>query len=143
MRRQTKIYIESLLDDYPNYYEHRDKRRFELTHPVAQIDENVGGGRAQNKVANPILSMIITVDEDDRLNNLRKEHDTIRVCYEEANNIVKKICDELYFKKPALRKYHSIHDMCIDKQLNIAQAQAYRMFNDFCEQIAKELGLHL
>ncbi|MCZ3947183.1 transcriptional regulator [Lactobacillus gasseri] len=142
MRRQTRAYIESLLEDYMNYYKHKAQREFELRHPFIPVDENVGGGKAQFKPNDSVDRMLITLDEDVRLNNLRREHFAIKVCYEEAPEYVQKIVNELYFKPPRNRKYLTIADLVVAHVIPVSKTKAYDAFNDFLENIAKDLKLH-
>ncbi|ART99183.1 hypothetical protein [Lactobacillus gasseri] len=142
MRRQTRAYIESLLEDYMNYYKHKAQREFELRHPFIPVDENVGGGKAQYKPNDSVDRMLITLDEDVRLNNLRREHFAIKVCYEEAPEYVQKIVNELYFKPPRNRKYLTIADLVVAHVIPVSKTKAYDAFNDFLENIAKDLKLH-
>lgn len=142
MRRQTRAYIESLLEDYMNYYKHKAQREFELRHPFIPVDENVGGGKAQYKPNDSVDRMLITLDEDVRLNNLRREHFAIKVCYEEAPEYVQKIVNELYFKSPRNRKYLTIADLVVAHVIPVSKTKAYDAFNDFLENIAKDLKLH-
>lgn len=142
MRRQTRAYIESLLEDYMNYYKHKAQREFELRHPFIPVDENVGGGKAQFKPNDSVDRMLITLDEDVRLNNLRREHFAIKVCYEEAPVYVQKIVNELYFKPPRNRKYLTIADLVVAHVIPVSKTKAYDAFNDFLENIAKDLKLH-
>lgn len=142
MRRQTRAYIESLLEDYPNYYKHKEQREFELRHPFIPADENVGGGKAQFKPNDSIDRMLITIDEDVRLNNLKREHFAIKVCYEETPEYVQRIVNELYFKPPRNRKYLTIADLVVAHVIPISKTKAYDDFNDFLESIAKDLKLH-
>lgn len=142
MRRQTRAYIESLLEDYMNYYKHKTQREFELRHPFIPVDENVGGGKAQYKPNDSVDRMLITLDEDVRLNNLRREHFAIKVCYEEAPEYVQKIVNELYFKPPRNRKYLTIADLVVAHVIPVSKTKAYDAFNDFLENIAKDLKLH-
>lgn len=143
MEKETKRYIKSLLYDYGRYDDYVARRRWELQHPLQPVDENVGGGRAKNKVTNPILTMLITIDEDERLNNLSIQHETIRECYNEANSTVKTICNELYFKKKILRKYMSIEALSKARKINTSSSNAYRMFDEFLKKIASKLHLGL
>ncbi|WP_281509011.1 transcriptional regulator [Lactobacillus taiwanensis] len=142
MRRQTRAYIESLLEDYMNYYKHKAQREFELRHPFIPVDENVGGGKAQFKPNDSVDRMLITLDEDVRLNNLRREHFAIKVCYEEAPEYVQQIVNELYFKPPRNRKYLTIADLVVAHVIPVSKTKAYDAFNDFLENIAKDLKLH-
>lgn len=142
MRRQTRAYIESLLEDYMNYYKHKAQREFELRHPFIPVDENVDGGKAQFKPNDSVDRMLITLDEDVRLNNLRREHFAIKVCYEEAPEYVQQIVNELYFKPPRNRKYLTIADLVVAHVIPVSKTKAYDAFNDFLENIAKDLKLH-
>lgn len=142
MRRQTRAYIESLLEDYMKYNKYKAQREFELRHPFIPVDENVGGGKAQYKPNDSVDRMLITLDEDIRLNNLRREHFTIKACYEEAPEYVQQIVNELYFKAPRNRKYLNIADLVIAHVIPVSKTKAYDDFNDFLEDIAKELKLH-
>lgn len=142
MRRQTRAYIELLLEDYMNYYKHKAQREFELRHPFIPVDENVGGGKAQFKPNDSVDRMLITLDEDVRLNNLRREHFAIKVCYEEAPEYVQQIVNELYFKPPRNRKYLTIADLVVAHVIPVSKTKAYDAFNDFLENIAKDLKLH-
>ena len=130
-----------MLVDYPNYEEHVERRNWELRHPVGEIDENVGGGKAQFKQNDVGDRMLIRIDEDDYLNALRREHYAIRVCYEDSDFDVQKICQELYFKKMRYRKYHTIADMCNGGALHISQTVAYDKFDDFMHELAQQLGM--
>lgn len=139
--RKEKAYIASLLEDYPNYQAYVDSRIYELEHPVGEIDENIGGGKAQFKEHNVVDNMLITIEEDHRLNELRREHYAIRACYDEADEDIQKICYELYFKKYNTRKYHTISDMCNGGALLLSQSAAYDKFDDFMHQLAMQLNL--
>ncbi|QNQ83778.1 transcriptional regulator [Lactobacillus sp. PV037] len=143
MKKETKRYVKSLLYDYGRYDDYVARRRYQLQHPLQQIDENVGGGRAKNKFTNPVLTMLITIDEDERLNNLRIQHEAIRECYDEANVTVKTICEELYFKKKSLRRYGSIEALSRAHKINTSSSNAYRMLDEFLENIANTLHLGL
>lgn len=102
----------------------------------------MGGGKAQYKPNDSVDRMLITLDEDIRLNNLRREHFTIKACYEEAPEYVQQIVNELYFKAPRNRKYLTIADLVIAHVIPVSKTKAYDAFNDFLEDIAKELKLH-
>lgn len=141
LKKQTKGYIESLLEDYPNYDKYVMQREFELRHPYIEKDENVGGGKAQNKRNERIEMMLITIDEDKRLNNLRREHFAIKTCVDDANDIVQIIVKELYFKSPRMRTHHSILDLVNAQLIHISKSRAYILFDDFLEECAQELGL--
>lgn len=139
--KAEKAYIISLLVDYPDYEKHVERRNFELRHPIGEIDENVGGGRAQFKQNDTVDRMLIRIDEDNYLNALRHEHYIIRACFEDADEDVQKICQELYFKKSKNKKYQTIADMCNAGALLLSKTVAYDKFDEFMREIAKQLGL--
>ena len=139
--KKEKELITALLEDYPNYQSYIEQRKYELEHPISPIDENVGGGKAQFRNRNEVLHMLITIDEDFRLNELRRIHHCIRICLDEASDDVRKICEELYFKKYRDRKYHAISDLCDAHIVYTGKTKAYDEFNDFLKDVASELGL--
>lgn len=143
MKKQTKAYIEGLLEDYPRYSVYKAQREFELRHPYQETDENVGGGKAQFKKNDAVDRMLITIDEDRRLNSLWREHFAIQVCYEEAPHDVQTIVNELFFSDPRMRKYRNIRDLSENNVISCSSATGYRLFNDFLKDVAVELGLHI
>lgn len=141
IKRGIKALIEGMLEDYPKYYRHVQNREFELANPVAPLDENVGGGKAVNRYINPVDRFMITTESDKRLTDLEANHRDIRVCYEEANENIKTICELIYFKNPRERRYHTIEALVNDKKISISKSEAYREWNDFIEEIAEQLHL--
>lgn len=142
IRRGIKSVVEGLLEDYPHYYEYVKYRVFQLANPVAEIDENVGGGKAQNKINDPLPLRLMIQTEDDRyLSNLRRIHDDIRVCYEEADSDVKTIVKELYFTSENKRKYHTIDALVCDNKIPLSKTLAYQKFDEFVSEVADQLGL--
>lgn len=139
--KKEKAYIYSLLVDYPNYEEHVERRNWELRHPVGEIDENVGGGKAQFKQNDVVDRMLIRIDEDDYLNSLRREHYSIRVVFDDSDEIVQTICKELFFKKARYRQYHTIADLCNAGVIHISKTVAYDKFDEFLHEVAQQLGM--
>lgn len=139
--RKEKALIVSLLEDYPKYPAYVEARKFELAHPITEIDENVGGGKAQFKQTNAVDNLLIRTDEDRQLKGLGDCHYAIQACYDEADEDVQTICYELYFKKYKDRKYHSISDLCNSGKLLLSKSAAYDKFDDFLYQIARQLKL--
>lgn len=139
--RGIKSVVEGLLEDYPKYYNHKEKREFQLANPVGVRDDNVGGGKAQNNYQNPVLGLMITTESDTYLTNLTHNHDVIRVCYEEADPNIKIIIDELYFKDYKKRDSRSIDDLIHKGLLNMSRSSAYDAWNNFIYETAIQLGL--
>lgn len=139
--KKEKEYIIALLEDYPNYHKYVEMRKYELEHPISEIDDNIGGSKAQFKQNNAVDHMIITIEEDHRLNELRRIHYAIHVCLDNAPDEIYIICNELYFKKYYNRKYRSITDLCNANKIFVAKSKAYDEFDDFLKDCANELGL--
>lgn len=139
--KKERELITALLENYPHYQSYVEARKYELEHPVSEIDDNVGGGKAQFKEDNKVDHMIITLEEDHRLNELRRIHSCIRVCLDDAPEDVHTICKELYFKKQYNREYDSIPALCDAKKVFVAKSKAYDDFNNFLVDCANSLGL--
>lgn len=65
-----------------NYYSGRlrmmiDQREYELRNESGPVDENIGGGRAQNKHTRPFDDLIIKIDSDKEITRLRKQKEDI------------------------------------------------------------------
>lgn len=142
MEKRVKGYLYFLLEDYPNYETHVKQRKLELMYPYVEPDDNVGGGKAQNKPSNPLaLRMLISTEQDNRLNSLDDTHYKIKACYEDASTIAKIICNELYFKKYNLRTAESIDDLVKQDKIHAGRSKAYKDWADFLDQLAATLGL--
>ena len=138
MKKQIKAYLELLLRDYPHLEEYKNEREFELRHPVPPIDENVGGGKAKFKKDDKVERMLITIEEDRRLNILQREHDIIKKCYSEADPIVQTIIREIYFKDTD----KTIQILVDSNKIGCSRATAYMMYNSFLKNLAGHLWLH-
>lgn len=141
LRTIARSYVIRLLEDYPNYDKHVKQREFELAHPLGKIDDNIGGGKAQNKYSNPVDQYLITCEEDKRLTDLSQIHATLTTCLTESSMEVQTICKELYFKKRPYKKYYTVQDLCIAGVLHMGKTTAYDMLNEFLDKCARELGL--
>lgn len=54
-----------------------DQREYELRNESGPVDENIGGGRAQNKHTRPFDDLIIKIDSDKELTRLRKQKEDV------------------------------------------------------------------
>jgi DNA-directed RNA polymerase specialized sigma subunit len=70
-------------------------RKMELKTHV-DVDENIGGGRAQNKYSNPILDNMIREEEDEILTELVNQKYMIEAFYRAAPDQVKKVLQMVY-----------------------------------------------
>ncbi|MCP1250099.1 hypothetical protein, partial [Gluconobacter oxydans] len=80
MKRTTIRKVEDILRDYPKIDKYIKKREQELRYPTIPRDDNVGGGKAQYKYPETTLNMIITIDEDRRINALKHQREVIDDC---------------------------------------------------------------
>lgn len=74
MKRSTIRTVEDILRDYPKIDKYIEQREHELRYPVTPVDENVGGGRAQNGFNDSAYRLIITLDDDKRIQKLRQRN---------------------------------------------------------------------
>ena len=138
MKRYTFRYIEEILKDYPDIDKHIHEREMELRYPVLPADENVGGGRAQNKIAEPVLNMMITIDTDRRLYNLKRNQKAIDDTLDEFGNDTYTIINELYFKK---HPGFTLNGLVQNHKILVGKDKAYKLRNSFFESLARRLGL--
>lgn len=139
MKKSTFRKVEDILRDYPKIDRHIEKREQELRYPVKPTDENIGGGRAQNKRAEPVETMIITIDEDEALNAFKRQRDVIDDCLGEAGSDTETIIKELYFKR---YPQFTLNGLVENNLLTVGKQQAYNLRNSFINDVAKGLGLY-
>lgn len=138
MRRSTFRHIEDILRDYPKIDSYIEERETELRYPLKQLDENVGGGRS-NEYSEHQTNVLITIDQDRRLNSLKKERDVIDDCLDEAGKDTETIIKELYFKEHPDFTF----DGLIARQIVlVSRTKAFELRNSFIEQVAKGLGFY-
>lgn len=71
--------VDSILRDYfSGRLELRIKQRIEtIRYDSQEVDENIGGGRAQNKHTRPVDDMVIRIEQDRYLNSLKKQKEDV------------------------------------------------------------------
>lgn len=139
MKKSTIRKVEDILRDYPKIDRYIAKRIEELKYPTTPIDENIGGGRAQNKRVESVERMIITIDEDRALNSLRRQRDVIDDCLDECGKDTETIIKELYFKR---YPQFTLNGLVENNLLTVGKQQAYNLRNNFIKDVAKGLGLY-
>lgn len=139
MRRSTFLRLEDILEDYPNLKKYIDNRIDDLKHPVYERDENVGGGRAQNKPRNPTLDMIITIEEDKRLNALERQREAIADCLDKCSKTTEKIIRGYYFGH---HRNQSFEGYVVQHFDGVAPRSASRWRQKFMEDLANKLGMY-
>jgi RinA family phage transcriptional activator len=138
LKRNTFKYIEDILRDYPNIDQHIKERELALRYSTQPADENVGGGRAQNKYTQPVLNMLITIDEDTRLTALKNNQKAINDILDESGIDTITIINELYFKK---RPVYTMNGLVENNLISVGKSKAYDLRNNFFENLARKLGL--
>lgn len=138
MRRAIQHAVEDILRDYPKFPKYINEREKELLNPTPDPDENVGGGRAENKRKDPTGHNAITIADDGMLRALKKEYKAIDDCLDESGEITVRIIQELYFKP---RNGKRIVDLCDERIIPVSTTKAYELRNKFLENLAKKLHL--
>ena len=139
MRKSTILRVEDILRDYPKLERYIAQRIEDLKHPVYERDENVGGGRAENKRRNPVLDMLITIDEDERINALKRQKRAIAECLDESDQLTQVLIEDYYFYN---RKRLSLSGVIAEKQLAVSSRTAFRLRHDFICRLAHKLGMY-
>ncbi|MFT8491572.1 transcriptional regulator [Oenococcus sicerae] len=139
MKKSTIRKIEDILRDYPKIDKHIEKREMELRYPVKPTDENIGGGRAENKRSEVVEHMVITIDEDEALNAFKHQRDVIDDCLEECGRDTEIIITELYFKK---HPQFTLNGLVENHLVLVGYNKSYQLRNSFVEKVAKGLGLY-
>ena len=138
MERDIKHFIEHVLRDYPKLDSYIKKREEELRIPYKPVDENVGGGRAQNKRSEPELNMLITIDEDRCLRNLRRNKKAVDDALDDSSTDTITIITELYFKK---RQEYTIDGLVANGKIYVSRAQAFILRDKFLKKVAQNLEI--
>ncbi|WP_047999932.1 transcriptional regulator [Lactiplantibacillus herbarum] len=139
MKRSTVRTVEDILRDYPQIDKYIETREQELRYSSRAADENTGGGRAQNKEINPTLATLITIDEDRRINALKRQRAIVEDCLDEVGTDTETIIGELYFKK---HPKYTLVGLVDNNVISVGKARAYELKNAFIDECAKGLGLY-
>lgn len=132
------------IKDYPSIDKKIHDRREEILVPYNPFeDENIGGGRAENKKDESQEKMALKLASDNYLNKLhRQENAVCKVLHQCAVNAEPRrlddttymIIDELYLKE---RRELTIEG--IATRVNISRASVFRRRDAFLEAVKKEL----
>lgn len=130
--------LEELLRDYPKLPQYIKKREEEIEHPVMDDDENVGGGRAENKPKDPVGNTVITMTDDRSLQQLKREYRIISKCLDESGTITVRLIQELYFDNYAKR---TVPELCDQHIVPVGTTRAYELRNEFLNKLARKLNV--
>nr|WP_247652415.1 transcriptional regulator [Lactiplantibacillus pentosus] len=139
VKRTTIRKVEDILRDYPKIDKYIEKREQELRYPTVPRDDNVGGGKAQYKYGSQTLDTLITIDEDRRINALKRQRNVIDDCLDDAGKDTGVIINELYFCK---RPQYTIDGLITSHLINVSRRNAFRLKNSFIKECAKGFGLY-
>lgn len=130
--------LEELLRDYPKLPQYIKEREEEIEHPVMDDDENVGGGRAENKPKDPVGNTVITMTDDRSLQQLKREYRIISKCLDESGTITVRLIQELYFDNYAKR---TVPELCDQHIVPVGTTRAYELRNEFLNKLARKLNV--
>lgn len=139
MRKSLKNYILELLAEYNDIPQYIEDRENEIKYPVVERDENVGGGRAQNKPGNPTERLVITLTDDKRLNALKKEYEVITECYDNAGPDTQTVVRELCFKDRQHQVY-TMQGLYLQGKIHVGPSKGYELRNEFIKKVAQGFG---
>jgi RinA family phage transcriptional activator len=136
-----------MIREYPLYDQHIKQREDELMNRFQEMqDENVGGGRAQNKKDESVADMAITLAEDKELINLKRNEQAIRKTLLKCasndkipallDNITYDIIEEMYIHEMSM---YTLQGIAMKTSLSVSQVKKKRQA--FFEAVAHERGI--
>ena len=130
--------LEELLRDYPKLPQYIKEREEEIEHPVMDDDENVGGGRAENKPKDPVGNTVITMTDDRSLQQLKREYRKINECLDESGTVTVQLIQALYFDNYAKQ---TVPELCDQHIVPVGTTRAYELRNEFLNKLARKLNV--
>lgn len=134
IERQIYNHIALILRDYEDITDYLDKRRRELMTPVTEPDENIGGGKS-NVMTNTAEQTAVTIADDVRMNQLRKQRQAVDRCLAESDSYTQTIIRELYLKR---RPEYTVDGVA--QMLNLGPRTVQRYRKRFFNRMAELLG---
>lgn len=71
-------------------------REHELRQNNSKKDENIGGGRAQNKYSNAFENTLVRIEQDEKLNALQEQRAKIKACVDTFDREHKEVFNQRY-----------------------------------------------
>lgn len=136
LKRGTFKHIEDILRDYPRIDSYLKQREEELLHPTKEQNDNIGGGKS-SEIGKPTEQKGITLAEDMRLKELRKQKEAIEYVFSTCDVIT---CNAIksYYMSPMKKTWEIVSYELSSGQLSIQTLKRSRLA--FFEKLAKELG---
>lgn len=139
MRKSTFNYIKDILTDYPKIEEYIKEREEELRYPYREDDLNSGikGSGAGYNVQD---SLMITIEQDQRLAALERNRRVVATLLEECCEDTKIIIQELYMRR--MPKY-TIQGLITNGLIFVGRTKAFELRDRFFLEVGKNLNLTL
>lgn len=127
------------LADYTKTDDYIRQCEEELKYPYKENELNNGikGVGGNSEVA---ANLLITIEQDRCLASLERNPRIINEAMDVASEDTMTIIQELYFKK---RPRYTMQGLIDNKLIYCGRSQAFRLRNEFFEDIAKELNLEI
>jgi len=139
MKRSTVNKVEDILRDYPKVDKYIEMREQELRYPMSSNDDNIGGGKSNVMDNDGTLRTLITIDDDRRINALKRQRDIISNMQDEYDNDTWTIIQEMYFKR---RPEYTVDGLIANHLINVSHTTAFKMRKEFLNDLANRLGLY-
>lgn len=136
MKRGTFKHIEEILRDYPKIDKYLSDREEEILHPIKENDENVGGSRSTD-ISKTTERKAITLAEDMRLRELRKQKEAVEYAFECSDFLTRRVI-ECYYMSRNKKTWDTVTLEVASGQISISTIK--RLRTSFFEKIANELG---
>ncbi|GBG94634.1 transcriptional regulator [Ligilactobacillus salitolerans] len=137
MKRGLFAFIREIIEDYPNYEKYIKQREDEIMYRHQEfVDENIGGGKAQNVRDESNEYIVISLSDDKRLNSLKRNYEAVHDCLKNTDEYTQGIIYELYIAENRLYTLNGIAD-----KIGYSRNQVMRKRDAFFEAVAEELGL--
>lgn len=136
LKRGTFKHIEDILRDYPRIDSYLKQREEELLYPTKEQDDNIGGGKS-SEIGKPTEQKGITLAEDMRLRELRKQKDAIERTLNKADFLTCRVIESYYMCKQP-KTWESVSFEVSSGQ--ISSRTLRRMRTEFFKNLAVELG---
>ncbi|MHA7612154.1 DUF722 domain-containing protein [Weissella viridescens] len=84
-------------------------REHELRQNNSKKDENIGGGRAQNKYSNVFENTLVRIEQDEKLNALQEQWAKIKACVDTFDREHKEVFNQRYRNRMGWEMIAQLH----------------------------------
>lgn len=84
-------------------------REHELRQNNSKKDENIGGGRAQNKYSNVFENTLVRIEQDEKLNALQEQRAKIKACVDTFDREHKEVFNQRYRNRMGWEMIAQLH----------------------------------